>query len=142
MDGLARRGARWRARRRVGLGHDRLRCRDPDHELPSHCAPAQAQGNEALRVLAEALRQGDDDAAARALEEGVALARDIPYPYAEARILHVDGRHHAADGKPGPARERLEVAPAIFRRLGARQDGERVEQDSASLVAAAGRAAR
>jgi len=98
---------------------------------------------EALRVQAlVALRQEDDDAAARALEEGVALARGIPYPYAEARLLHVDGRRRASAGRTGPAREQLEAARAIFRRLDARRDAARVEQDSASLVAPAGRAAR
>jgi hypothetical protein len=34
---------------------------------------------------------------------------------------------HVARGEPGPARERLEVALAIFRRLGAREDAERAE---------------
>jgi hypothetical protein len=31
-------------------------------------------------------------------------------------------------GEPEPAREQLEAALAIFRRLGARKDAERVEQ--------------
>ena len=35
---------------------------------------------------------------------------------------------HAKKGEPGSARERLEAALAIFRRLGARKDAERVEQ--------------
>jgi hypothetical protein len=34
---------------------------------------------------------------------------------------------HVAKGEPGPARQRLEAALAIFRRLGARKDAERVE---------------
>jgi hypothetical protein len=35
---------------------------------------------------------------------------------------------HAERGEPERARERLEAALAIFRRLGARKDIERVEQ--------------
>ena len=62
-----------------------------------------------------------------------ALARGMPYPYAEARLLHVYGLLHAEQGEPEPARERQEAALAIFRRLGARKDIERVEQDIAAL---------
>jgi hypothetical protein len=51
----------------------------------------------------------------------------MPYPYGEARLLHVYGQMHVAKGEPGPARQRLEAALAIFRRLGARKDAERVE---------------
>ena len=57
----------------------------------------------------------------------------MPYPYAEGRLLHAYGQMHVAKGEPGPARERLEAALAIFRRLGARKDAERVEQDLAAL---------
>jgi hypothetical protein len=58
----------------------------------------------------------------------VALARSMPYPYAEGRLLHVYGELHVAKGEPVPARERLEAALALFQRLGARKDVERVEQ--------------
>jgi transposase len=68
-----------------------------------------------------------------ALEEGLALTRSIPYPYAEGRLLQVYGQMHLAQGEAGPARERLEAALAIFRRLGARKDAERVGQAIASL---------
>jgi hypothetical protein len=89
---------------------------------------------EALRVQAlVAIRQKRWDDVERALEEGLALARCMPYPYGEARLLHVYGEVHAGKGEPGPARERLEAALAIFRRLGARKDAERVEQDLAAL---------
>jgi hypothetical protein len=40
---------------------------------------------------------------------------------------------HVRKGEPGPARERLEAALAIFRRLGARKYIERVEQTLATL---------
>jgi hypothetical protein len=57
----------------------------------------------------------------------------MPYPYAEARLLQVSSRVHAERGEPEPARERLEEALAILRRLGARKDIERTEQLLATL---------
>src|SRR5439155_13056414 len=79
-----------------------------------------------LRVQAMVLiRQGRWADAASSLEEGLALARRMPYPYAEARLLHVYGMMHVQKGEPEPARQRLETALAIFRRLGARKDSER-----------------
>jgi hypothetical protein len=89
---------------------------------------------EALRVQALiALRQEQWAEAACSLEEGVALARRMPYPYAEARLLHVGGQLHAALGEPELARERLQAALALCQRLGARRDIPRVEQALASL---------
>lgn len=89
---------------------------------------------DALRVQAMVrLRQQRWDGVISALEEGLSLARSIHYPYAEGRLLHVYGQMHAVKGKPEPARERLEAALAIFRRLGARRDAERVEQMIAAL---------
>jgi ATP/maltotriose-dependent transcriptional regulator MalT len=83
---------------------------------------------EAQRVQAMvAIRQGRWEEAERALEEGLTLARSMPYPYGEARLLHVYGQMHVAEGEPGPARERLKAALAIFQRLGARKDAERAE---------------
>jgi hypothetical protein len=55
------------------------------------------------------------------------------YPYAEARLLHVYGELDLQTGRTGPARERLGAALAIFRRLGAQADAERVAQESAAL---------
>jgi tetratricopeptide (TPR) repeat protein len=89
---------------------------------------------DALRVQAKvATRQGHWSEAAQALEEGLTLARSMPCPYAEARLLHVYGHMHAQKGEPGPARERFEAALAIFRRLGACKHVERVEQAIADL---------
>ena len=89
---------------------------------------------DALRVQAMVLiRQGRWAEAVQALEEGLVLARSMPYPYAEARLLHVYGEMHVLTGEPEPARERLEAALAIFQRLGARKDAERVEQAIADL---------
>ncbi|HEV7129487.1 MAG TPA: hypothetical protein VGN32_18780 [Ktedonobacterales bacterium] len=73
------------------------------------------------------MRQEHWEDAAHTLEEGLALARTMPYPYAEARLLDAYGRLHAQGGEPEQARERLNAAPAIFRRLGARKDIDRAE---------------
>lgn len=90
---------------------------------------------EALRIQAlVALRQERWDEAARGLEEGVTLARSIPYPYAEARLLRVSGELHRAQGEPGRAREQCSAALALFRRLGARKDAEQLERDLAALA--------
>jgi tetratricopeptide (TPR) repeat protein len=89
---------------------------------------------DALRVRAMiALRQEHWPEAEQALEEGLALTRRMPYPYAEAHLLHVYGEMHAQKGEAEPARERLEAALAIFQRLGARKDVERVEQALSTL---------
>ena len=89
---------------------------------------------EALRVQALVFtRQHRWIAATHSLDEGLTLAERIPYPYAEARLLYVYGEMHVHKGEPEPARERLEAALAIFRRLGARKDTERVEQALATL---------
>jgi tetratricopeptide (TPR) repeat protein/transcriptional regulator with XRE-family HTH domain len=80
-----------------------------------------------------ATRQEQWAEAERTLEEGLSLARSMPSPYAEGRLLHAYGQLHVAKGEPVPARERLEAALAIFRRLGARKDAERADDDIANL---------
>jgi tetratricopeptide (TPR) repeat protein len=88
-------------------------------------ARGRAQGEklalvDALRVHGMVLTKlQQKDEAAAVLEEGLELARSLPYPYAEARIL--------------AELDRLEEALAIFRRLGARKDIERMEQELAAL---------
>jgi tetratricopeptide (TPR) repeat protein/transcriptional regulator with XRE-family HTH domain len=83
----------------------------------------------ALRVQAlVSLHDGDSAEAVRALDEGLALARRMGYPYAEGRLLHVYGSLHARMGQPTQAQESLESALAVFERLGARQDVERARQ--------------
>ena len=57
----------------------------------------------------------------------------MPYPYAEARLVHLDGLLHGQQGEPEAARKRLEAALATYRRLRARKDVERVEQALAAL---------
>ena len=80
----------------------------------------------ALRVQALiAGRQGRVHEAEAALEEGLTLARAMPYPYAEARLLQAYGSLHTERGTPEPARVYLEAALAIFQHLGARKDVER-----------------
>jgi transposase len=75
-----------------------------------------------------ALRQERWREAIQALDEGVSLARAIPYPYGEARLLHLDGLLQLQRHAPARAREQLEAALAIFARLGARRDRERADQ--------------
>ena len=88
--------------------------------------------------------------AEQSLEEGLALARRMPYPYAEARLLHVYGQMHLEKGEPGPAPERLEAALAIFQQqahasssgwapaVGAPSGVELVDIDSLQSVAPQG----
>ncbi len=83
-------------------------------------AQARRQGEilgliDALRIL-EMVRkaQGQQEDAKTILEEGLGLARSLPYPYAEARILAELGR--------------LQAAFVTFQRLGAMQDIERIER--------------
>jgi tetratricopeptide (TPR) repeat protein/transcriptional regulator with XRE-family HTH domain len=84
---------------------------------------------DALRVQAMvAVRQGHWAEATGALEEGIMMARSMPCPYAEGRLLRVYGEMHVQKGELEPAHERLGAALAIFRRLGARHDAEQVEQ--------------
>jgi tetratricopeptide (TPR) repeat protein/transcriptional regulator with XRE-family HTH domain len=95
---------------------------------------------DALRVQAMVLvHKGHWAAAADALAEGLALAQapGFPYPFFEARFLHVRGQLHLNRGEPAAARERLEAALAIFQRLGAHPFVAQVEQDLAALEAEA-----
>ncbi len=96
---------------------------------------------DALRVGAlVSCRAGRRAEAVSLLDEGLALARAIPYPFAEARLLHVYGEVEAmaTDGPHGPhaahvARERLEAALALYERLGARKDAADAREDLAAL---------
>jgi tetratricopeptide (TPR) repeat protein len=81
-----------------------------------------------LRVQGMILgRQHLWDEAEQIFAEAVSLAHAMPYPYAEGRSLYEDGLMHLQRREPEQARERLEAALAIFRRLGARPDIERTE---------------
>jgi tetratricopeptide (TPR) repeat protein len=90
---------------------------------------------EALRVQALVeVRQSRWAEAEQALVEGLTLARAMPQPHAEARLLSLEGEMHAQKGEAGRARERLDEALAIFQRLGARTDVERTEQALSALL--------
>lgn len=90
---------------------------------------------EALRVQALVLvRQERIGEAYPALEDALTLARGLPYLYGEARVLQAYGTLHIAAGARQPARERLEEAQTIFRRLGARPDSDETERQLASLA--------
>jgi tetratricopeptide (TPR) repeat protein len=90
---------------------------------------------EALRVQAMvATRQGRWGDAESSLEEGLSLARSMADPYVEGRLLHVSGTMLARKGQPVPARQRLEEAVAVLRRLGARKAAAQVESSIAALA--------
>ncbi|PZR99009.1 MAG: hypothetical protein DLM70_16185, partial [Chloroflexi bacterium] len=72
--------------------------------------------------------QGRLEEADQSLTEGLERARSLPYPYVEGRILVEMAAVHRQRGESEGERERLQEALAIFRRLGARKDVERVEE--------------
>jgi tetratricopeptide (TPR) repeat protein len=75
---------------------------------------------EALRVHGmTAVRERRWEEAGQAFRDGAALARALPYPYEEARILYEEGVMHAQCGDARWGAERLEKAAPIFRSLGA-----------------------
>ncbi len=74
------------------------------------------------------VRQEHGDAAGPILDEGLALARRMPYPYTEGRLLYLSGLFHRARGESRPARECLEAALVVFQRLGVRKEVERTER--------------
>jgi tetratricopeptide (TPR) repeat protein len=104
-------------------------------------AAARARANrlallEALWVQGRVAAQTEAwEEAERALAEGLTLARGMPCPYAEARLLHVAGAMLAQKGERERAQGELAAALAIFRRLGARKDMEQAECDLATLHA-------
>lgn len=59
--------------------------------------------------------------------------RSTPFSYLEGRILLQLSDAYRKRGEPDRARERLEEALAIFRRLGAQPDIERAERALAML---------
>jgi tetratricopeptide (TPR) repeat protein len=79
--------------------------------------------------------QGRLDAAARTLTDGLALAQAMPWPYAEARLRYARARAWSEHGQRSTAAQDLELALAIFRRLGARPYLDKAEQLAAGLTA-------
>jgi tetratricopeptide (TPR) repeat protein len=89
---------------------------------------------DALRVQALLrIQQQRWEEAQGALEEVLTLCQAMPSPYAEAKALYVYGLFYQAKGEPLQARERLEAALAILRRLGERLYAEQVERSLAGL---------
>jgi hypothetical protein len=80
-----------------------------------------------------AMQVGDMITAELALEEGLSLARALPYPHGEGRLLEVYARLCLDRGEPAAARMRLAGALATFQRLEARKDVERTERLLATL---------
>ena len=90
---------------------------------------------DALRVQARvAVAQRAWAEAAQALEEGLALARRIAYPYAEGRLLAVYGEFHHQQGEPDAARACWQASLVLFQRLDARKDIERLEHAIAACT--------
>jgi len=90
---------------------------------------------DALRIQAmTAIARQRWEEAEQTLEEGLALTRHIGFPYAEARLLHAYGLMHLRNAEAGPAHERLAAAQALFQKLGAHKDLERVTQDLIGAV--------
>jgi len=75
-----------------------------------------------------ATRQNRWEDAVRALECALSLTRVMRYPYGEARILYEYGLMYLRKREPDKARQRLEDAQVIFRRLGAQPYADRAEQ--------------
>jgi tetratricopeptide (TPR) repeat protein len=74
---------------------------------------------DALRVgVIRATRRGEFAAAEQALEDGLRLSRELPYPYAEAKLLYVGGLAAQASGDTPRSRERLLQARDALRALG------------------------
>lgn len=89
---------------------------------------------DALRVrIMRSARSGEFAEVERALEDGLRLSRELPYPYAEAKLLYAGGLAAHAQGNSDLARERLEQAQAALLSLGEGLYLPHVEQALASL---------
>ena len=119
----------------LALVHLDLREHDRAAEMAAEAVRLATEQHDRLRLV-DALwvqgmvlaRQERWDEARRVLDEGLELARLMPYPYAEARILYQDSMVHLQQGEPEQARARLEEALTTFQRLGAKKDVERTEE--------------
>jgi tetratricopeptide (TPR) repeat protein len=89
---------------------------------------------DALRMEAAVwIRQQRLLEAEAALEEALAIARQMPYPYAEAKALSTYGDLLVARGQPAPAHDRYEAALAILRPLGEVPYTQRIERALAEM---------
>jgi predicted ATPase len=78
-------------------------------------------------------RQGHKTEAESSFDEAVRLAGEMPYPYAKARALAERGTLQEQRGCHSEARASLEQAAAIFERLGAARDVQRVRRALTAL---------
>ncbi len=94
---------------------------EANHALETYLRIGDELGQaDALRLLGTiAAARQDWDAANRYFDEALGLARSHANPLLEAEILEGRGELHASMGRGGLARADLEVAAAIYRRLGA-----------------------
>jgi tetratricopeptide (TPR) repeat protein len=89
---------------------------------------------DALRVEAAVwFRQRRWGEAEADLEEALDLARQMPYPYAEAKLLFTYGDLTSANGRLERAREHYEAALAILRPLGEVPYAGRIERALAGM---------
>lgn len=89
---------------------------------------------DALRVRALlATRRERWQEAADALEQSLALAQPMPWPYTVAKALYAYGQLHAARGAPEQARARYTEALTILQALGERPYAARIREALARL---------
>ena len=90
---------------------------------------AWVQGIRALEVHGMVLaRDGHDDLARAAYQEGLDRARAMPFPYGQARLLHADGLLDRQQQDHAAAHAKFAQALAILERLGADNDAGRLRQ--------------
>ena len=90
---------------------------------------AWVQGIRALEVHGMVLaRDGHDDLARAAYQEGLDRARAMPFPYGQARLLHAYGLLDRQQQDRGAAHAKFAQALAIFERLGADNAADRLRQ--------------
>ncbi|MFY9931634.1 MAG: tetratricopeptide repeat protein, partial [Streptosporangiaceae bacterium] len=90
---------------------------------------AWVQGIRALEVHGMVLaRDGDHNLARAAYREGLDRFRAMPFPYGEARLLHACGLLDREQQDHGAAQAKFAQALAIFERLGADHDADRLRQ--------------
>ncbi len=90
---------------------------------------AWVQGIRALEVHGMVLaRDGHNDLARAAYQEGLDRARAMPFPYGQARLLHADGLLDRQQQDHAAAHAKFAQALAILERLGADNDAGRVRQ--------------
>jgi tetratricopeptide (TPR) repeat protein len=89
---------------------------------------------EALRTEAAVwIQQQRWEEAESALEEALQLSRQMPYPYAEAKLLATYGDQLVARGQPDRARDQYAAALAILHSLGERPYAQRIERTLAEM---------